>query len=1000
MTRLAQALSIRPGESRMASLMLGTMLFTAMGAALGGTGIEALFFARFGVEYLPYMFVGLGITSMVISFGTSAALGSIPRRLLYIAIPLFIAVVLVIARLALLTGQSWLYPALWLGKEVLNSLIGIMIWGIAGVVCDTRQAKRLFPLFNASRILGQVIGGFVTGALVGSIGVENLLLVWTGALLLAFVFSRTLLPKQPVLASPLKSRQKPSLLIEEMQRGYQYVRGSRLMRWVSLAAVLFSLLFFSISLPFSRAATEQYINEENLAAFLGLFNGFSTAAAFLASLFFANRLFARVGIMLCILIFPVIYLVGFASLALLPIFVIIVSFRFIQMLWLSGIADPAYQAMFNVVPPERRDQVRAFIDGVPGQAGTFLAGAILIVGEQTLEPQQLYLVGLAAAALCAFAIYRARGGYNEALVEALHEGNPHLFYSEEQPFGGFRQDAAAVRAALDGLNHPDPIIRRVSAEILGHLSLPEAEETLIKGSNDSDALVRAACLRALAQAKATSAFDRIAAALQDPEPDVRFEAVAALSVLKDSSRDLPELIYPLLDDVDSRVSTRAASVLLRMPDPFEGRPGDQQTAKEARSFLRHTAAMGELSDREHAIIAMGEWGDSEAFDFLVNELRDRDLPIRIRRVVLASLAGIDATKAISYLVDALSHSDVSIRETVAGLLGQIGEPAIAPVLLALRNPKQEAGALLALQRLPMPPEKPIEKYTRAAVSRAVEYDALMRGVKSQVQNEAVGLLIESLQKKSNEYGIRALRSIGLLGDRNAMNLAIEILEMRNSAQRANVIEALESLNVRWRRIIQPLMGLWEEEAAPDPVRKVDWQRLVTDEDIWIRDCALFAAHTLGELKMENIATLSLMERILFFKRVPLFANLSPSDIKQVAALAQEESFGDGVAMTHEGDVGDVMFIIVSGEVRVTSTKDQNQVELARRQAGEYVGEMALISKEPRSATLTSVGNVRALCIDQKSFESLLRDRPDVSLAVIQVLCDRLKEASEKLHLST
>ena len=82
------------------------------------------------------------------------------------------------------------------------------------------------------------------------------------------------------------------------------------------------------------------------------------------------------------------------------------------------------------------------------------------------------------------------------------------------------------------------------------------------------------------------------------------------------------------------------------------------------------------------------------------------------------------------------------------------------------------------------------------------------------------------------------------------------------------------------------------------------------------------------------------------------------------------------------------------------TQGQKEVELARRKAGEYVGEMALISREPRSATVTAVGNVRALCIDQKSFESLLRDRPDASLAVIQVLCERLKEASAKLHRST
>src|SRR5215211_3976034 len=178
--------------------MIGIMVFTAMGASLGGIGIEALFFARFGVEYLPYMFIGLGITSMVVSFGITAALGSIPRRLLYLAIPVLIAILLTLARLALLTKLGWLYPALWLGKEILNSLNGVLIWGIAGVVCDTRQAKRLFPLFNASRILGQVIGGFITGLLVSSIGTENLLLIWAATLLLAFVLTRALLSRQQI----------------------------------------------------------------------------------------------------------------------------------------------------------------------------------------------------------------------------------------------------------------------------------------------------------------------------------------------------------------------------------------------------------------------------------------------------------------------------------------------------------------------------------------------------------------------------------------------------------------------------------------------------------------------------------------------------------------------------------------------------------------------------------------------------------------------------------
>ena len=90
-----------------------------------------------------------------------------------------------------------------------------------------------------------------------------------------------------------------------------------------------------------------------------------------------------------------------------------------------------------------------------------------------------------------------------------------------------------------------------------------------------------------------------------------------------------------------------------------------------------------------------------------------------------------------------------------------------------------------------------------------------------------------------------------------------------------------------------------------------------------------------------------------------------------------------------------MFIIVSGEVKVCAQQDGAEMEIARRKAGDYVGEMSIIGREPRMASLVAVGDVRTLCIDQKSFEGLIHERPDVSLAIIQVLSKRLKEASLK-----
>jgi len=138
-----------------------------------------------------------------------------------------------------------------------------------------------------------------------------------------------------------------------------------------------------------------------------------------------------------------------------------------------------------------------------------------------------------------------------------------------------------------------------------------------------------------------------------------------------------------------------------------------------------------------------------------------------------------------------------------------------------------------------------------------------------------------------------------------------------------------------------------------------------------------------------------MDRILLLKRVPLFVELSPAELKQLASIAMEEFFPDGEVIAYKGEQGDAMFVIASGEVRVRNEVDGKEIELARRKPGEYVGELSIVNREPRNATLIAVGDVRVLSIDQKTFEGLLRARPEASLFIIHVLSKRLKEVMEK-----
>jgi CRP-like cAMP-binding protein len=64
-------------------------------------------------------------------------------------------------------------------------------------------------------------------------------------------------------------------------------------------------------------------------------------------------------------------------------------------------------------------------------------------------------------------------------------------------------------------------------------------------------------------------------------------------------------------------------------------------------------------------------------------------------------------------------------------------------------------------------------------------------------------------------------------------------------------------------------------------------------------------------------------------------------------------------------------------------------ELARRDAGEVVGEMALITGDPRSASLVAAGDVRTLRLSRAEFEGVLRERPETAIEVIRILSRRL-----------
>lgn len=121
------------------------------------------------------------------------------------------------------------------------------------------------------------------------------------------------------------------------------------------------------------------------------------------------------------------------------------------------------------------------------------------------------------------------------------------------------------------------------------------------------------------------------------------------------------------------------------------------------------------------------------------------------------------------------------------------------------------------------------------------------------------------------------------------------------------------------------------------------------------------------------------------KRVPLFEQCSKKDLQNIAQIADELDLRAGKVLITEGERGREFFVIVEGEVEVR----RKGRKIATLGPGSFVGEMALLSKIPRTATVTAVTDLDVLVITDRAFLELLNRMPDLWLKVARALAERV-----------
>jgi CRP/FNR family cyclic AMP-dependent transcriptional regulator len=127
------------------------------------------------------------------------------------------------------------------------------------------------------------------------------------------------------------------------------------------------------------------------------------------------------------------------------------------------------------------------------------------------------------------------------------------------------------------------------------------------------------------------------------------------------------------------------------------------------------------------------------------------------------------------------------------------------------------------------------------------------------------------------------------------------------------------------------------------------------------------------------------EKVELIKRAPLFWSCSKRELQQIAQIADEIDLRVGKEMTRQGERGREFFVLLEGDAEVV--KDGRSINTLG--AGDFFGEIALVSDRPRTATVTATSPVRALVITDRAFRRLLEDQPDIQSKVLAALAARL-----------
>jgi CRP-like cAMP-binding protein len=135
------------------------------------------------------------------------------------------------------------------------------------------------------------------------------------------------------------------------------------------------------------------------------------------------------------------------------------------------------------------------------------------------------------------------------------------------------------------------------------------------------------------------------------------------------------------------------------------------------------------------------------------------------------------------------------------------------------------------------------------------------------------------------------------------------------------------------------------------------------------------------------------------RSVACFSTLHDTHLAVLAASLGTQTFERGETIFHQGSIGSVLYIIVTGQVRIYTINEHGQeLSMTIFRAGDFFGELALLDGQPRSANAVAMSRTTALLLHRSAFLSIIHAHPSIAVAILEALAQRLRQSTN--HVDT